>query len=49
MKYFHVLCGNLHIDLVRASSEAEAIHKIECLFGKASRYKANAAYVAIKA
>lgn len=49
MKYFHVICGNLHIDLVRANSETEAIYKIECLFGAANRYSAYNHYVAIKA
>lgn len=49
MKYFHVLCGRVHMDLVPAKNESEAIRIVEHMFGSASRYSCSEPYVAIKA
>ncbi len=47
--YFHVLLGTKHIDLVKADSEAEAVKKVEQLFGPANTLSVTHNYTAVKA
>lgn len=37
-KYYHVLVGNKHIDIVKAISEEDAINQVYMRFGSASKY-----------
>lgn len=47
--YYHVILGNKHIDLIRASSEEDAIKKIEKTFGPSDRYSKKYKYQAVEA
>jgi hypothetical protein len=46
--YYHVLLGSMHIDLVRADSEQDAIKKVEDRFGPANTLSIMHNYVAVK-
>lgn len=46
---YHVVCEDKHMDLVQANDETHAIAIVTAKFGKASIYRKNAVYKAIKA
>lgn len=47
--YYHIILGNKHIDLVKASSPEEAIQIIRNKFGSASVYSSRHEYRAVRA
>lgn len=49
MKYYHVVCGKKHMDLIRAKDAEHAILIVEKIFGKASRYSSTHEYKAVEA
>lgn len=47
-RYYHVMIGTKHFDIVKAVDEEDAIRQVEKRFGKAERWHGYLPYRAIK-